>query len=175
MYETVSDNPAIQAAYETMRRNGQSHMVADMLAHKRGPYLRTDCTFLEGHVNGNQWEKHPEIGDLYAAEAKRQGVDITGAVYKSGLASYPGDPMAWVRDRGDVERVAREKGMKVEGSVSCDYRGCDEPPEDIDVAPDIIEDKVLQMMDADPSIEHTRKPEDVYAEAKEAIKPSWSK
>lgn len=149
--------------------------LSDMLEQRRGPMVRTDSTFLAGHCNGSQFEQEPWVGDYYRSIADAAGVDTTGKVYKGGLASFPGDPMAWVGGRGDVERVAREKGLKVEGDVTCDYsQQIDELPPDIDVAPDIVEQKVLQMMQDNPNIEQERKAEDVFAEAKDAIKPPWA-
>jgi hypothetical protein len=157
------------------RGEADRRRLEEMLETRKGPSVRTDSTFLAGHCNGSQFEATPWVGDFYRGVAEKAGVNTVGKVYKAGLASYPGDPTAWVSGRGDVERVAREKGMRVEGDVNCDYTKAgpwEEPPPDVDVAPDVVEQRVMQMVAENPDIEHTRKAEDVYAEAHESLLPS---
>ena len=178
MYPKISDYEAVQAHYEDCRRQGTSHALAEMFALGHGPSLRTDSVFMEGHCNGNQFESTPWMGDWYKAQAKAAGVSVKGAVYKSGLARFPGDPEAWVRSRGDVERICRARGWSCRGDVYVPASYADEPdepPDEIGVAHDIVEQRVLDKMDANPELEFTAKPEDVWAEAKDEIKPSWAK
>lgn len=104
--------------YVRMRLDGQSHNMAYMLASKSFPGVKTDAVFNEGRCNGNQFEACPARGDWLRREAGAAGVSTTGKWYASGLASFPGDPTAWVSDRHDVVAVAKAKGLNVEGFVT---------------------------------------------------------
>ena len=140
-FPTVSPDPAIQSRYEAMRLTGQSHRMAELLATRKFPGVKTDSTFLSGHCNGNQFEAAPALGDHYKSLAEAEGFDTTGKVYLRGLASYPGDPRAWVSGRGDVERVCRERGWSCDGAVSVDAPRYAEPTPDIPIADDLIQNE----------------------------------
>jgi hypothetical protein len=135
--------------YCRMRIDGQSHRMAVMLATRSFPGVRTDATFNEGRCNGNQFEAHPALGDQYRRIADASGVSTTGKWYCSGLADYPGDPTAWVSDRGDVLRVARLKGYKVSGAVEYDP-GPRDPMPDVPIADDILQDAIEGALEDDP-------------------------
>lgn len=164
------------AWYVAMRLDGTDHKMAEMLALQQPPKSKTDREFLEGHCNGNQFDGQEYIGDFYADEAKRAGVSIKGKVYMSGLATYPGDPRAWVADRHDVERVARENGMTVSGAVNFkpDSRLEDAAAArgDTRVADDLVHAAMMDRMEADPSLAFKDSGE-VFAETKERIAPHW--
>ena len=107
----------------------------------------TDAAFLEGHVNGNQFENEPIIGDAYKAEATAKGVDITGKVYLSQLATYPGDPEAWVSGRGDVQRVCEQRGWGCKGSVEVKAQELAAPPPAAPrMAPALVNAKVFEIL-----------------------------
>ena len=146
----ITDDFGIQMRYWQMRRDGQSHRMAEMLATRKFPGLKTDSIFNEGRCNGNQFERIPQEGDYLRGIAEEAGVNTTGKVYLRGLADYPGDPTAWISDRGDVLRVAREKGYKVDGYVN--YQPPEaEPMADVDgVAPELIEDEVQTILASNP-------------------------
>jgi hypothetical protein len=132
-----------------MREAGESHNISEMLATQDFPGTRTDREFNQGRCNGNQFEKTPGLGDYYKARAEAAGVNTTGKTYLSGLASFPGDPTAWVSDRHDVLRVCREKGFKCSGAV--DYTPPEaEPIPDVPIAEDIVEREVDAYMANDP-------------------------
>jgi hypothetical protein len=116
-FAIIDGTPEQQDAYDEMRRNGESHKLAEMLALQRTPGAVTDSTFLAGHVNGNQFADDPNAGARYKREAEAAGVSTTGKVYLSQLAKYPGDPKAWVSSRGDVARVCKERGWACSGAV----------------------------------------------------------
>jgi hypothetical protein len=134
--------------YQRMRIDGTSHKLAVMLASRSFPGVRTDATFNHGRCNGNQFETHPALGDQYRRLADAAGVSTTGKFYSSGLADFPGDPTAWVSDRGDVLRVARLKGMRVRGDVEHDP-GEREPMPDVPIAPEIVKGFVDDYMTQD--------------------------
>ena len=167
----VSDRLTVQALYVAMRLAGESHMLAEMFALSQPPQIRTDNTFMEGHCNGNQFEDKPWLGDWYAAQAKEAGVDITGAVYLSGMARFPGDPEAWVRGRGDVQRLCEERGWGCQGAVQVKRNDFEPPAPDVDVADDIVFERALDMIETNPDLE--RRPQgEVLAEAKASLLPT---
>src|SRR5262249_30874220 len=109
--------PGVLSLYRECRGNGMGHRAAVMHALGEPPMTNTDREFLHGHCNGNQFEKKEHIGDYYKSVADAHGVDVKGAVYLSGLAEFPGDPKAWVRGRGDVQKVCEERGWNCNGMV----------------------------------------------------------
>lgn len=143
----------------------------DMLDARQGPTLHSDTTWLTAVGCGKQWDGVEGLGDFYAKEARAAGHNISGAVYLSSLARYPGDPEAWVRDLGEVRKICEARGWSCEGAVKVKPRTDVEPEPDIDVADDIVEAKVLSMMAANPDLQLT---EELVYEAKQAIKPHWA-
>lgn len=135
--------------YELCLANGCSPRLAEVLATRSFPSVKTDATFNQGRCNGNQFEHVPGRGNSYKALADAAGVSVTGKHYCAGLADYPGDPTAWVSDRGDVLRVARMKNMKVTGDVNYTPHEVD-PGEDIPIAREILEREVERAMEQDP-------------------------
>jgi hypothetical protein len=80
--------------------------------------------------------------------AERNGVDINGKVYVSGLANYLGDPRAWVSGRDDVRRVLEERGWSSQGAVNVKGREADVDPSDVPIDPTLIEAEVAQRVAA---------------------------
>lgn len=147
----VSSDFETQVRYWDMRLNGESHSVAEILATRTFPGVRTDSTFNIDTENGKQFEKTPALGDQFRREAEAAGVSTTGKVYKHGLANFPGDPTAWVSGRGDVERVCKEKGFNCSGAV--DYRAEErEPTPDVEIADDMVESEVNEIMELNPGV-----------------------
>ena len=165
----VSDIPLIQRFYEYLRRHkGQSHRMADMLAHRRAPMMGgSDRAYFEGHLNGNQFEKNPWVGDFYKAMAVDAGVVTKGKVYSTQLARYPGDPRAWVSGVDDVRKRIIERGMHSEGLVKHTPSECDEGESNqwdnstYQVSPDAVRDKIEDACANNPelAVELTNNPQ----------------
>ena len=107
LFPIVSSDLVVQARYENMRLDGQSHNMAEMLATRSFPGVKTDAVVNEGKFSGDRGKVGPHQLWL-KQQAEAAGVSTAGKWYCSGLASFPGDPTAWVGDRGDVLRIARE-------------------------------------------------------------------
>jgi hypothetical protein len=137
--------------YVGMRLAGESRKLAAMLALQQGPALRTDSEFKKGHVNGNQFESCPVVGDHHRRLAERAGVSTAGKVYLRGLARYPGDPVAWVSGRADVQKVAEDRGWGVQGSVNVARREV-EPAPDVKVGMDIVAQAAVELRQKDPGL-----------------------
>jgi hypothetical protein len=169
-YPIISDNVAVQLFYEQCRLEGQSHNLAEMFALQQGPALQTDTTWLASvDAGGNQFAENPELGDKLAKQARDEGRNISGAVYMSSLADFPGDPRAWVRDRGEVRQICEERGWGCEGVVKVKRNDDVAPMASVDVADDLVDDAVSRRLEANPELEAT--PE-LWADTKEAIKPA---
>lgn len=166
----VSQDPRVQLRYEEMVASGQSHNMAEMLACRAFPGLRTDAEFLKGKCNGNEFEDQPGLGNFYAAEAARHGVNHVGKTYVSGLARYPGDPEAWISGRGDAERICRERGWGCEGSVNVATQER-EARADVKLSPDLVDDEVNDIMAMDPGMRRSDVAEKVYQLRSGAIDP----
>jgi hypothetical protein len=147
---------------------GSESRLGMMLEAGQPPAANTDREFLQGHCNGNQFEKNPALGDFYAEDARASGVDTKGKVYLSGLAAYPGDPRAWINNRGDVQKLIEERGWKCQGSVNVNaIRPEERKP--VAVADDILDDAVLEAIEAGA----TEPVEELREQALERLKPPW--
>lgn len=153
--------------------DAQTSRLEEILETRQAPCARTDATFLRGHCNGSQFEHVPHIGDMYRRIAERAGVDPKGKVYKAGLADFPGDPRAWVDGRGDVLRVAEEKGLHCRGAVN--YTPEPTPPKEVPLAPDIVDGIVQDRLAAMGPDAAKADVNELRHEVVEAHKPSWSK
>lgn len=148
-FPIVSARPDIQHRYVDLRLAGESHSFAEILATRSFPGIKTDAVFNEGKFSGQSTGECRPHGTWLRQQAEAAGVSTSGKWYCSGLASFPGDPTAWVDSRGDVLRIAREKNMTVKGYV--EHQGYEvDPGEDIDIAEDIIEDGVQDALRMDP-------------------------
>lgn len=161
--------------YVAKRLSGMSHNMAKMLVTGLTPWIMTDDVFLAGLAN--QFATNTitgAMGDYYKSIAEGEGVSTTGAVYFPGLASYPGDPTAWIRGRGDIARVAEAKNLTIQGGMLDRQARRDEaPPADVDVADDLVEARVLEMVAQNPDLgqTHTDK-EGLYDQAKQSLLPA---
>ena len=168
--QTVSRNYYVRDFYVACRLKGESSRMAEMLATRSFPGLKTDSIFNEGKFSEDRGKIGPEQLWL-RQQAEAAGVNISGTWYCKGLASYPGDPTAWVRDRSDVLRIAREKNMTVHGYV--EHKGHEvEPMVDVPIADDIIENEVLDILDANPGLKAEDVREKVYELRTGAIDPN---
>lgn len=138
-----------EVTQEEFRASSRPGRLKEMLASRVPPAARTDREFLEGHCNGSQFEKTPDLGDHYQAVARALGQSTTGKVYLSGLARFPGDPEAWVGGRGDVTRLLESRGWGATGVVNVPVRVEDPPPE-VAVAEDVVQQEVEQILETLP-------------------------
>lgn len=136
------------------------------------PMSNTDREFMEGHCNGNQFEKTPEIGDDYRQRCHEAGGTTHGKKYLSQLARFPGDPEAWVSSRSDAQRVLEARGWGSTGSVTVKAR----EPEPVETKPIDVADKILDRETA-KDIEGQTVTKKEYVEKREKtrqrLKPSW--
>lgn len=151
------------ALYLRLRREGQSHRFAEMIAFQAGPSLRTDVSLFKGvGTVGTQFnEDHPrgkKLLDFYVGQAKKHGhtPQITD-MYQPGLARFPGDPEAWVPasgGRGYIKRLCEKRGWGCEGMVDVKAREPDGDPWAVkkSLAEDIVTDKMSQAIEKNPNL-----------------------
>lgn len=168
----VSDDPNVQAFYEASRMAGESHSIAEMCALRQTPGSRTDKEFMAGRMNGEQFADNPQLGNYYRRIAEAHGCSTTGKTYLSQLADFPGDPKAWVGSRADVEKVCRDTGAGCSGMVNVKVSER-EPTPAIDIADDILDDRVEKAIAENPDLAHQNQAE-VREQVKEKIKPHWT-
>lgn len=146
----VSGNPEEQAVYERMRSEGQSHKMAEMLATRSFPGLKTDTAFCAGI------RKDTNVPKSYRDKAKKAGVTTDGKQYYRSLAEYPGDPRAWQDSRSGIEKLCRERGWGCDGRVEVSLP--EQAPSDdrIAVADDIVREEVAAIAEKDPGAVSTK-------------------
>ena len=149
MKPIISDDPFIQSHFEKCLRLGTPAKLAEMFALGATPYIQTDSVFLQGSENGRQFAGNDKVGDYYAAVARKHGQMVKGKKYISGIARFPGDPEAWVDGRGDVERVARQRGWGVEGAVKVSAEPSPPPP-DIALSERIVAERAQRVLESHP-------------------------
>lgn len=152
VFPVISSQPHVQAAYLAMRRSGQSHAIAELLACRQAPGAVTDREFLAGHCNGSQFAADPAAGNQAKKIAESQGMNTTGKVYLSGLARYYGDPKAWVSGRGDVQKVCEERGWQCDGMVKVKPRQTDQEPEKVAIGEDIVNEAAAKALRDEPDL-----------------------
>ncbi len=160
MTRRISSNPAIQDRYEAMVAAGESHSIAEMLATRSFPgVMGTDRTFMQGRpTDGAQFDGTPPIvGRAYVKQAEAAGVNVSGKVYSSTLARFPGDPRAWVSGISDVKARCEEQGWGCHGALNIPEPESEpEPEKPYRVAPKIIENEVNQMIAIAPELARKR-------------------
>jgi hypothetical protein len=168
----VSDDPQIQHEYVRLRMEGVSHNLADMFSHQKPPRADDDTTFLAARRPREQFAGTPYLGDFYAKEAKAKGMNISGCIYENGLARYPGDPDAWVSDRGEIRKKVEARGIGCEGAVNVKPNEDFAPPPSVDIADELVVARALQKMDETPGLQMSA---DLLEKSRNEAKPSWSK
>ena len=138
---TISSDECIQSFYMDMRIQGQSHAIAEMLAHRRPPGANnTDRAYQHGgeKMPGGLGSMPPMLRKARMAMYKRMtGKDVpTGYIYSSTLARFPSDPMAWVADVGELKSRAKQfgKGCEELGLSAADAQ----PPKKVVMAEDLV-------------------------------------
>ena len=157
----ISQNADVQSHYVVCRRNGCAHKLAEMLAFQSGPFVVTDNLLTAGR-GSNQFEGQEKYGDEVASIAKSKGLKSTkGHTYKSGLAEFPGDPLAWVPDceaRGYVQRLCEKRGWSSDGAVK--YKAPErEPSPSVELADDIADEEIAKMRANNPKLAKVSKKE----------------
>lgn len=174
-----SSEPVKQAFYETLVERGESPRMAEMLAARQAPRGRTDSTWMAGRWGGGI--RDPFVAEHYRQVALQHGVNPEGKTYCSQLASFPGDPVAWVDSVADVKKVAELKGIKLQGGIDYTPPGWSDAPDEgsnwknYEVSDDIVEREMAlaAATNSDVRIEWEKNPK-AFDDAKEKAKAVFS-
>jgi len=168
---TISENPIVQAHYERCLSEGTSESLARMFAFGQAPNAFSDTAFFNNRDDGFGKDNFARQNAL--TEAKTAGVSVSGATYMPGLATYPGDPRAWVRSKGEIAKRCNEMGLHAEGpGFRVDGQMYARPkPEAVPVAPDIVADAVERRLLSEPGMPT----KDIVEETREMITPKYGK
>jgi hypothetical protein len=168
MFPRVSHNNSVQEAYERMRRDGQSHNMAEMLACRSVPGIRTDSTFMR---DANARSAHVPLSARKAA--KKAGVSTDGKVFMTQLADSPNDPKAWVSGKGDIKRICETRGWSCEGAVNVKGAPVEHDTDaDYRVADDLVMKAATKEAEKDPGLVSTKKRrENLIESTREKLQP----
>jgi putative FmdB family regulatory protein len=127
------------------------------------PTCVSDCTVYNSEATdfGRQF-KSEAMREFHLAQAKKHGVNVTGKVYDPQLASFPGDPKAWVGSDTDVRQVAEHRNLGIKGKVNVKAKGdvnTDTPKAGISAKN--VRELVHERMVVDPGQKVSRVVEDV--------------
>jgi hypothetical protein len=172
-YEIAASSHEVQAHYMKMIADGQTERFALMCSLCQAPGTKgLDGSFMEGKHNGQWLDQLPtRQAKWMLAEAKAAGISTTGKFYCSGIADKRGhqDPRAWVDSTADVLRVAKDRNLDVQGSVT--HRATPTPPKRIPLNPKLVKKMAGELMRKDPKMSKR--------DAVEAVKarhtPHWAK
>lgn len=155
----ISDDPVIQKRYEQMLAQGTSPSLAEMFAFQQPPRGKDNTSWLAANskaIGGG--DLAPPVRQHHEAMAREAGVSTAGKVYMPGLArqNMPGDPNAWVTDHSEFKRKleARGDGWSDGTQVVKARDNQFEPAPNIDVAPDLVEERACQMIENNPDLLH---------------------
>lgn len=176
-------DPYKQARYELMIEAGESGSLAEMCAAQQAPGIgMTTSIFMQGKHDGGISD--PEHAERYRRIARENGVNPEGKMYCSGLASFPGDPTAWVNTVKEAKDHADVMGLKLEGGINHTPPEWEEPAGDDNIefsnkkyvaADDLVSDEMEMEAENNPELidEWKAKPA-TFEEAKNTIKERLS-
>lgn len=118
MYPIISHNEAVQDRYMRMRHSGQSHSIAEMLAHQQAPGSMTDVELNRGVGTLDKQLGRDGVRFLEQDVARNGNPPNPNSVYQPQLARYPFDRRAFVQTGGEIKERAEELGVGVEGFVN---------------------------------------------------------
>lgn len=156
--DIISTDPVIQARYEQMLAQGTSASLAEMFATQRPPRGKDNTSWLAANskaIGGG--DLATPVRQHHEAMAREAGVSIDGKVYMPSLArkNMPGDPRAWVTDHSEFKRRLEDRGDGWSDGTQCVKPRDDfAPTPDIEVAPDLIEERACQMIENNPDLLH---------------------
>lgn len=157
-YELEEEIPRL-CFYLEQREAGVTHSLAAMTAMQSAPRCMTDREFLQGMGTLNdQFDGDEKYLKRVVASARSQGYNPSANdVYMANLAKFPGDKDAFVKGRGDIQRVCEERGLPSDGVVK--LAGREQEPKKVKLAPDIVDRMVREKVRRDPSLKKVSRKE----------------
>ena len=154
------------ALYVRLRREGQAHRFAEMVAAQHAPSCNTDDTFFAGLPRLAEQMPERQLNTLLANAKKHGYTPPADAVYQSGLARFPGDPEAFVTrsmGRGYIKRLCEKRGWACDGAVKVKAREPDSDPladdKCVPLADDLVRSNAAKMIKKNPDLGRLTKAE----------------
>lgn len=124
-YQIITNDMARQDFYAQLRQKGMDHRGAEMLALQQPPGARSDREQFMGI--GTLDKQLGDDAEYICGEAQRRGYNpAVNDMYMESIADFPGDPKAFVKSRGDIQRRCEERGVPCRGLVN--YTPPEKPP-----------------------------------------------
>ena len=121
----------------------------EILESRRAPALNTDTRYFAGLGTADPFEgMSAPVKQLAIEKAAKAGVNVLNKRYCGSLALEPCDPKAWVENRGDMLRLAQERNLSCEGIVTNKVDINAEPRSTYEPAADIVEERTIEILDA---------------------------
>ena len=163
--EVVNPGVTRGAFYMHMRRKGESHSMADMLALQRPMGLDTDDVFFSGSKPLLEQFESERALKRNIAGAKRHGfTPPMNSTYFPNLARFPNDPEAYVtraQGRGYIRKLLDKRGWACEGGVKAEHREPEYDPLEAApaLAPGLVAEKARAMVEKDPALRKLKRQE----------------
>lgn len=157
------------ANYVQIRRTGETHRWALMLASQSGPALNTDSMFFQGMPRlYEQFGSQRALDHVLKAAAKHGFKPNPTDIYQPGLARFKGDPEAFVPatgGRGYIKKLCETRGWAVEGAVKVAARQPESDPlapeKCVPLADDLVRARMRTAIAKNPEL--GRKPKELRA------------
>ena len=117
-YPKVSDNPEIQSLYEEIRRGGESHKLAEMLALRQVPNLQTDTRRLAGTKDtghGHAFYSHQMQRPISSKSDVRRWCEETGGGCEDlGIEPRPPEEDPWSKPYRVADSIVEREVERIE-------------------------------------------------------------
>lgn len=117
-YPKVSDNPEIQSLYEEIRRGGESHKLAEILALRQVPNLQTDTRWLAGMKDtghGHAFYSHQMQRPVASkADIKRWCEETGGGCEDLGIEPRPPEEDPWGKPYRVADSIVEREVERIE-------------------------------------------------------------
>lgn len=149
--EINAAGPEVVSLFNKIKRQGATDEWAAMCALRQAPGSRnTDRAFCQGAARQTAMMADINRKAIYEM-AKKAGISTQGKWYKGSLGR-PTDPCAWVSSADDVIAVAKKKNLFIDGVINHKGVRIEQPPPDVDLAPDLVREGVNRLLVADPAL-----------------------
>jgi hypothetical protein len=158
--EVASWHPTRQRAFQEIVANGQSIVMAHMLASRQAPGLATDDQFLNQEYALKSRVKCPQQRAKLLARARAAGIPANEhSRYEPGLGKGPQDPNAWFMHgtgRGELQRRLNARGADAVHNLPMGIKppapAQRKPVKTGGLAPDLVEEIRGQKLKKDPGL-----------------------
>ena len=136
----------------------------------------TDSQFMSGDSSGGELIRRfgPRFAKKLQSKAEKLGISLSGKRYISQLATEFCDPRALVSGTSDVVSRCRELNKGCEGMVNVE-RHETPPPKPVAVGSDIVERRMREAVEKDPSLALKKNRGELAAQVKAEATPHWKR